>query len=57
MKCKITECYMHDECSILDITKKQPQNSNSCSYFYTQKQIENKAKKLQSLQDELKKKK
>jgi hypothetical protein len=32
MKCPITECANHDDCVILDITKKPPKDFKSCSY-------------------------
>ena len=45
MKCKITECSSHDDCAIIDITKKQPENADKCSYFKTFKQLEKKSQK------------
>jgi hypothetical protein len=33
MVCKITECVCHDDCAIIEITKKQPKDKKECSYF------------------------
>ena len=57
MKCNIKDCFDHEECAILDITKKLPKGARSCSYFRTQKQIDKKAKKLEVLTDLKKKRK
>lgn len=45
MKCLITECANHADCTILGITKKQPKDSKSCSYFKTPQQVEKKIQK------------
>jgi hypothetical protein len=42
MKCLINECSNNEDCMILEITKKQPEDSDSCSYFKTIKQAEKK---------------
>jgi hypothetical protein len=33
MKCEITECISHEDCGIIDITKKPPKTNEDCSYF------------------------
>lgn len=55
MKCKITTCYNHKDCGILDITNKIPQNASSCSYYKTQNQIEKKMKKQFKHQQDIEK--
>jgi hypothetical protein len=57
MKCKLTDCSNHEDCIILDITKKQPKDSKSCSYFKTQQQLDKQIQKQQNLKEEVKHKK
>ena len=53
MDCKIKECASWNNCGILKIIGKQPKNSDSCSYFKSQKQIEKKEKKLAKQAEDL----
>lgn len=53
MKCPINECALHNDCTILEIIKKAPKNSASCSYFKTQNQIEKKKRKQEKHEAEL----
>jgi len=57
MKCSITECVAHNDCGILDITKKQPKNADACSYFKDQTMVEKKNRKAAKLKEQLDSKK
>jgi len=51
MKCSIIECTRHEDCVILEITKKEPKKGEECSYFRTLKQDEKKKKKEVELEE------
>lgn len=46
MDCPLTDCVKHNDCGILEITKKIPKDKNSCSYFKDQAQQNKEQKKL-----------
>jgi hypothetical protein len=53
MKCKIIECAKCDDCTILEITRKQPVSSLKCSYFKSQKQLDRQDKKINKSKEDL----
>jgi len=54
MKCKHEKCSSHEDCGILEITGKEPETAESCSYFRSHKRAEK--NKNQSLTNSEKKK-